>query len=131
MDLMAKVQLEMPGVPEHLGMEFIEVSLDRIVARMVVREELCTRINNVHGGMLMTFADAIAAMGTILNLPEGKWTTTVESKTNFLSPAPAGSILLGEATPLHRGRRTQVWETRITHETGKLVAKVTQTQIVL
>jgi 1,4-dihydroxy-2-naphthoyl-CoA hydrolase len=131
MDLMAKVQLEMPGVPEHLGMEFTEVSLDRIVARMVARPDLCTAINNIHGGMLMAFADAIAAMGTILNLPEGKWTTTVESKTNFLGPAPPGSVLLGEATPLHRGRRTQVWETRITHETGKLVAKVTQTQLVL
>jgi uncharacterized protein (TIGR00369 family) len=113
-------------------MEFIEVSLDRVVARMVARRDLCTRSNSIHGGMLMAFADATAAMATILNLPEGKWTTTVESKTNFLAPTVPGSVLLGEATPLHRGKRTQVWETRISHETsGKLVAKVIQTQLVL
>jgi 1,4-dihydroxy-2-naphthoyl-CoA hydrolase len=131
MSLMAKVQEQMAGVPEHLGVEYVEVSLDRIVARMLVRPDMCTTINNIHGGMLMAFADTLGAMAAILNLPEGKWTTTVESKTNFLAPAPPGSTLIGEVTPLHRGRRTQVWETRISHETGKLVAKVTQTQLVL
>ncbi|MBV9777224.1 MAG: PaaI family thioesterase, partial [Acetobacteraceae bacterium] len=70
-------------------------------------------------------------MGTILNLPEGAGTTTIESKTNFIGPARVGTAVTGEATPLHRGRRTMVWQTRITSAEGKLVALVTQTQLVL
>jgi 1,4-dihydroxy-2-naphthoyl-CoA hydrolase len=96
-----------------------------------VRDELCTRPAVLHGGAIMAFADTLGAAATILNLVEGAGTTTIESKTNFLAPAPAGSKILGEATPVHRGRRTMVWQTRITTETGRLVALVTQTQLVL
>ena len=79
----------------------------------------------------MAFADTLGALGTVLNLREGQSTTTLESKTNFFAGAPLGSRLLAESVPLHRGRRTQVWETRLTGENGRLVAKVTQTQLVL
>jgi uncharacterized protein (TIGR00369 family) len=85
----------------------------------------------LHGGAIMAFADTIGAAGTILNLPEGAGTTTIESKTNFIAAAPAGGRIIGEATPLHRGRRTQVWQTRVTTAGGRLVAVVTQTQLVL
>jgi uncharacterized protein (TIGR00369 family) len=85
----------------------------------------------MHGGAIMAFADTLGAAGTIVNLPEGAGTTTIESKTNFIGAAPLGSRLTGEATPVHRGRRTQVWQTRITTNEGKLVALVTQTQLVL
>ena len=84
-----------------------------------------------HGGVLMAFADTLGAIATVLNLAHGQSTTTLESKTNFIAAAPIGAKLTAEATPLHRGRRTQVWETRITRGDGKLVAKVTQTQMVL
>ena len=122
--------LKMPFA-EFKGVTFTEASQDRVVARMVVRPELCTLGHILHGGAVMSFADTLGAAGTILNLPEGAWTTTIESKTNFVGPAPAGKPVLGEATPVHRGRRTQVWQTRITTEEGKLVALVTQTQMVL
>lgn len=116
---------------ELLGMRFIEAGKDRVVAELTVREELCTRPAMIHGGAIMAFGDTLGAAGTILNLPGGAGTTTLESKTNFIAGAPLGSRLIGEATPVHRGRRTQVWTTRISTAEGKLVAIVTQTQMVL
>jgi len=96
-----------------------------------VRAEICTRPQVLHGGAIMAFADTLGAIGTIINLPEGRTTTTLESKTNFIAAAPLGTRVIGEATPIHRGRRTMVWQTRITTPDGKLVALVTQTQMVL
>ena len=114
-----------------LGIEFLSASKERVTAEMLVRPELCTVNSVIHGGAIMAFADTLGAAGTVLNLPEGAGTTTIESKTNFLAAAPAGAKLLGEALPVHRGRRTMVWQTRLTLETGRAVALVTQTQMVL
>jgi 1,4-dihydroxy-2-naphthoyl-CoA hydrolase len=114
-----------------LGIEFLTASKERVSAEMLVRPELCTVNSVIHGGAIMAFADTLGAAGTVLNLPEGASTTTIESKTNFLAAAPAGAKLLGEALPVHRGRRTMVWQTRLTLETGRPVALVTQTQMVL
>jgi uncharacterized protein (TIGR00369 family) len=114
-----------------LGLKFIAASETSVKAEMVVRPDLCTRPDILHGGAVMAFADSLGAAATVLNLPEGKGTTTIESKTNFVGPAPVGTVVFGEATPIHRGRRTQVWQTRITTAQGKLVAVVTQTQMVL
>ncbi len=114
-----------------LGIELVSAEPDKVVAHMVVRPELCTRPDVVHGGAVMAFADTLGAIGTIANLKEGAGTTTIESKTNFIGAGPLGNRLVGETTPVHRGRRTQVWQTRITTAEGKLVAVVTQTQLVL
>jgi uncharacterized protein (TIGR00369 family) len=116
---------------ELLGIEFVSADKERVVAEVTVRAELCTRPGVIHGGAIMAFADTLGAAGTILNLPEGATTTTLESKTNFIAGAPLGTRLTGEAVPVHRGRRTQVWTTRITTAEGRLVAVVTQTQMVL
>jgi len=117
---------------ELIGVAFVEAGKDRIVASLAVREDLCTSGRIIHGGALMAFADTVGAAATVLNLPEGAaGTTTLESKTNFVGGAPAGSTLIATATPIHRGRRTQVWQTRIETEAGKLAALVTQTQMVL
>jgi len=131
MDHLARLQALKLPFAELLGIEFVEAAAERVVARMVVREELCTRPAVLHGGAVMAFADTLGAAGTILNLPDGAGTTTIESKTNFIAAAPQGVRVTGEATPLHRGRRTQVWQTRISTEEGRLVAIVTQTQLVL
>ena len=114
-----------------LGLKFVAASETGVTAEMVVRPDLCTRPDILHGGAVMAFADTLGAVATVLNLSEGKTTTTIESKTNFLGPAPVGSTVIGETTPIHRGRRTMVWQTRITTDQGKLVAVVTQTQMVL
>jgi 1,4-dihydroxy-2-naphthoyl-CoA hydrolase len=131
MDLLAQLNEKMLPFSRLLGIEFTAAEKDRVAARMMVREDLCTAHSMVHGGAIMAFADTLGASGTILNLPAGAWTTTIESKTNFVAPAPVGQPVIGETTPVHRGRRTQVWQTRITTEEGKLVAVVTQTQMVL
>jgi 1,4-dihydroxy-2-naphthoyl-CoA hydrolase len=114
-----------------LGISFLHATPERVTAELVVREELCNNAGILHGGMLMAFADTLGACGTSLNLSDGAHTTTIESKTNFLAPAPAGTKVTGESLPLHRGRRTMVWQTRITTEEGGLVAVVTQTQLVI
>jgi uncharacterized protein (TIGR00369 family) len=121
------------GTPfsDLMGIEIIERTKDRVVGRMVVREDLCTAGSILHGGAYMAFADTLGAIGAVMNLGEGQGTTTLESKTNFFRGAPAGSTLTGTSTPLHVGRRSSVWQTRITNDEGKLMALVTQTQMVL
>jgi uncharacterized protein (TIGR00369 family) len=114
------------------GVTFVEADKDRVVARMTVRPDLCTANNIIHGGAIMAFADSVGAAATVINLPEdAKGTTTLESKTNFIGGAKEGTTLIATATPVHRGRRTQVWTTRLETEEGKLIAIVTQTQMVL
>jgi uncharacterized protein (TIGR00369 family) len=116
---------------ELLGIRVTAAAPDRVAAEMMVRPELCTSPAVLHGGAIMAFADTLGAMGTILNLPLGTGTTTIESKTNFMAPALVGTTVTGEAMPLHRGRRTMVWQTRISTDQGRLVAVVIQTQLVL
>lgn len=115
-----------------MGLRFTEAEPDRVVATLLVRDDLCTVGASIHGGAVMALADSVGAAATVINLPaDAKGTTTLESKTNFIGPARAGSTVVATATPVHRGRRTQVWQTRIETEDGKLVAVVTQTQMVL
>ena len=130
MDRLADLNAGMLPFAKLLGMTFTGAEPARVTAELVVRDDLCTRPAVLHGGAIMAFADTLGAAGTILNLPEGAWTTTIESKTNFVGPAPLGSRVRGEATPVHRGRTTMVWQTRVTTEAGRLVALVTQTQLV-
>ena len=121
------------GTPfsELMGIELIERTKAKVVGRMAVREDLCTSGSILHGGAYMAFADTLGAIGAVMNLGEGQWTTTLESKTNFFRGAPAGSTITGTSTPLHVGRRSSVWQTRVENEAGKLMALVTQIQMVL
>jgi len=131
MDHLARLEeLRLPFA-DLLGIRFVSAALDRVTAEMTVRQDLCTRPQILHGGAIMAFADTLGAAGTILNLPEGCGTATIESKTNFLAPAPLGTVVTGESTPVHIGRRTMVWQTRIVGSDGRAVALVTQTQMVL
>jgi len=132
MNMLASVQqLLDPLFPGLLGVQLTEVSPERVVASMQVRPELCTTGGVLHGGAIMAFADTLGAVATFANLEKGARTTTIESKTNFLGAAPAGSRVTGECTPFHRGRTTMVWQTLVRSEAGKLCAVVTQTQMVL
>ncbi len=118
MDLVSRLQQELPPLPRWMGMTVTSAEPERVVAELTVREDLCTSGNIMHGGAIMAFADTVGALGTVVNLREGQGTTTLESKTNFFAGSPVGTRLIAEATPLHRGRRTQVWETRITNAQG-------------
>ena len=132
MSLLEKIQgMKMPFA-ELKGIKFTEADKDKVVAKMVVRPDLCTLHHTIHGGAVMALADSVGAAATVINLPaDAKGTTTIESKTNFVAAAKEGSTVVATATPIHRGRRTQVWQTRLETEDGKLVAVVTQTQMVL
>ena len=127
-ELQERLQPLLPGL---MGMQLTEIGPERIVATMLVRPDLCTTGGILHGGAHMAFADTLGAVGTFVNLPEGKGTTTVESSTKFVGSAKVGSTVTGESTPLHKGRTTMVWQTHIRNDAGKLCAVVTQTQLVL
>lgn len=115
---------------ELLGIRFVEASQDRLVAELSYRADLTTVGGSLHGGTLMAFADTVGAAATVLNLPPGAGTTTLESKTNFFAAGRSGTMR-AEATPLHRGKRTMVWQTRVTDEGGRLLSLTIQTQMVL
>ena len=115
---------------ETLGIRVVEASRERVVAELSYRQALTTVGGSLHGGTLMAFADTMGAVGTVLNLPAGATTTTLESKTNFFAAGRSGTVR-AESTPLHRGRRTMVWQTRLTDESGRLLSLTIQTQMVL
>ena len=115
---------------ELLGIRFVEASPERVVAELTYRGELTTVGGSLHGGTLMALADTVGAAATVLNLPPGAGTTTLESKTNFFAAGRSGAVR-AETTPLHRGKRTMVWQTRVTDESGRLLSVTTQTQMVL
>ena len=117
-------------LPELLGLRFTEASPDRVVAEVSYREALTTIGGSLHGATLMALADTTGAFATVLNLPPGATTTTLESKTNFFAAGRSGTIR-AESTPLHRGRRTMVWQTRVTDGSGRLLSLTIQTQMVL
>jgi len=120
-----------PPFADFMGMKITHVSPDRVEAELVVRAELENRFGVLHGGAAMALADNLGGTATMANLPEGARTATIESKTNFFVGIPVGDTARAECTPLHRGRTTMVWQTRITRNDGKLCALVTQTQIVI
>jgi 1,4-dihydroxy-2-naphthoyl-CoA hydrolase len=115
------------GLVKHLGIRFLEATGERVVAELEIREELCTLGGSIHGGTLMALADTVGAVGT---LATGAKTATAESKTNFFAAATSGKVR-AEATPLHKGKRTHVWQTRVTREDGKLISLTIQTQMIL
>ena len=117
-------------LPELLGMKFTSLEPDRVVAELLIRDDLRTVGGALHGGTLMAFADTVGAAATIVNLPPAAGTTTLESKTNFFAAGKSG-VVRAEATPLHKGRRTHVWQTRITDESGRMLTLTLQTQMVL
>jgi uncharacterized protein (TIGR00369 family) len=114
-----------------LGLELVSVTPDRVEAVLPVRENLCTRPAVLHGGAVMALADTLGAIATVANLPEGATTTTIESKTNFLAAIAVGDTATAECTPLHRGRTTMVWQTKVTRGDGRVAAVVIQTQLVI
>jgi 1,4-dihydroxy-2-naphthoyl-CoA hydrolase len=120
-----------PPFADFMGMKITHVSPDKVVAELFVREELHNRFGSLHGGALMALADNLGGTATIANLPHGGRTATIESKTNFFAGIPVGDTAHAECTPLHRGRTTMVWQTRITRDDGRLCALVIQTQIVM
>ena len=130
-DQLTALAADQPPFARLLGLRIIHVSPDRVEAELPVVEALTNRNGQLHGGAIMALADNLGGTATFLNLRPGEGTVTVESKTNFFRPLTPGSTATAITEPLHRGRKTQVWQTRILTAEGKLAALVTQTQMVL
>lgn len=114
-----------------LGMRTNESTADRVVLSMDWAPSLCTANGVMHGGVVMALADSAGGACAMLNLPpDASGTTTIESKTNFLGAVRSGFVT-ATAMPLHRGGTTIVVETTVRDAAGKLIAKTTQTQLVL
>jgi 1,4-dihydroxy-2-naphthoyl-CoA hydrolase len=120
-----------PPFASLVGIKITDISPERVAGDLFVRDELTNGAGILHGGAVMALADNLGGAATVANLPAGFTTTTIESKTNFFAAIPAGDTAHAECTPLHRGRTTMVWQTRITRRDGKLAAVVTQTQLVI
>jgi uncharacterized protein (TIGR00369 family) len=114
-----------------MGIKILAAEPENVIAELLAREDLCTARSILHGGAIMAFADSVGAVATVLNLPPGAWTTTIESKTNFVAAVKVGEMARAECSPVHIGRTTMIWQTRILRPDGKLAAIVTQTQMVL
>ena len=127
----ARIIDDMSNFGRVLGLRITVADDDRVEAELEVTTALLNRNGMIHGGAIMAFADTLGGTGTFLNLADGEGTVTVESKTNFFRAVAEGQMLRAVCLPLHRGRRTQVWQTTLTGPDGKLVAQVTQTQMVL
>ncbi|MGE0313528.1 MAG: PaaI family thioesterase [Lautropia sp.] len=120
-----------PLFPGLMGVVLLEAAPDRVLAELKVRPDLCTAGGIMHGGAYMAFADTLGAIGTVVNLTEGRTTTTTDSSTKFIAGARVGTVVTGESVALHRGRTTMVWQTAVRNADGRLCALVTQTQLVL
>jgi 1,4-dihydroxy-2-naphthoyl-CoA hydrolase len=120
-----------PLFPGLMGVRMTDLSPERVVAELLVRPDLCTAGAILHGGAYMAFADTLGAVGTVLNMPKGKRTTTTDSSTKFIGAAAVNSTVVAECVALHRGRTTMVWQTSIRSQEGKLCAIITQTQLLL
>ena len=122
---------DQPHFAKLIGIEIVSYSADKVEAEFRIGEEHSNRGGAMHGGAIMTLADTVGGLATTANLPEGYGTVTIESKTNFLAAVTVGDTARAECTPLHRGRTTMVWQTKIMRGDGKLAAVVTQTQLVI
>jgi uncharacterized protein (TIGR00369 family) len=131
LDLPALQKILDPLFPGLLGLHLREVAPERVLGELTVRPDLCTTGGVMHGGAIMAFADTLGAVGTVLNMPAGKRTTTTDSSTKFIAAARIDTVVTGECVALHRGRTTQVWQTSIRNAEGRLCAVVTQTQLVI
>jgi len=131
MSQMNEIANQQPPFAKFLGIKMTHVSAERVTAELPMRDELNNRFDIMHGGAVMALADNLGGTAASANLKEGQSTTTIESKTNFFASIPLGDTAFAECTPLHRGRTTMVWQTRITRGDGKVCALVTQTQLVL
>lgn len=130
-DRTRRVAESQPQFAAHIGARLVSAAPDRVEFEMPVTPALANRNGVLHGGAIMGLADNAGGTATFLNLPEGKSTTTLESKTNFLRPVRLGDTARAVSLPLHLGRTTQVWQTTITRGDGKVAAIVTQTQMVI
>jgi 1,4-dihydroxy-2-naphthoyl-CoA hydrolase len=119
-------------LPGHLGIVITEVSASRVSGELPVVESVMAPNGYLHAGTIVTLADTVSGYGCIANLPaDAAGFTTIELKSNHLGTTLDGTIV-AVATPLHRGKTTQVWDAVVTHkESGRMLAVFRCTQMIL
>jgi 1,4-dihydroxy-2-naphthoyl-CoA hydrolase len=127
------MQFDIHAVPffRWLGATMTKATPAQLEAELTVEAHHCNLAPTMHGGALMAFADNMGGCGAILNLPDGKTTATIESKTNFIRPIKLGETIRAITTPVSIGQNIQIWKTEIMSANGKLAGIVTQTQIIM
>jgi 1,4-dihydroxy-2-naphthoyl-CoA hydrolase len=122
---------QQPPFAQTVAIKITLLTADRVEGELYAREELGNGYGVLHGGAIMTFADNLAGTATTANLPDDKTATTIECKSNFFAAVPIGDTARGECVPLHRGRTTMAWQSRITRGDGRLAAVVLHTQMII
>jgi uncharacterized protein (TIGR00369 family) len=119
-------------LPGHLGLTFLKVEPQEVIARLIARKAVNSWNGYLHAGTVVTLADTCCGYGTVKSLPQGAiGFTTMELKSNFFGSAREGAILC-VARPLHQGRTTQVWDATVTAEgVAKPIAQFRNTQLIL
>lgn len=130
-DEQERIALDQPAFARLLGFRLVLAKADEVCGEVPVTDDLANRNGVMHGGAIMAMADNIGGTATMINVPAGRTTTTIESKTNFLRPIRIGDVAQARCIPLHKGRTTMVWQTTVTRGDGKVAAIVTQTQMVI
>jgi uncharacterized protein (TIGR00369 family) len=118
------------GMPRALGIRIVSLTRKKVLGEMPIKPMHINNSGSVNGGAIMSFADVMGAAGAVANRPPGYRGGTIESKTNFFA-AGRGPALSAVSIPLHIGRTTSVWQTTIKNPDGRVVAIVTQTQIMI
>ncbi len=118
------------GMPRALGIRLVSLTRKKVVGEMRIKPMHVNVSGSVNGGAIMSFADVMGAAGAVANRPPGYRGGTIDSKTNFFA-AGRGPVLSAVSIPLHIGRTTTVWQTTITNPDGRMVAILTQTQIMI
>ncbi|HEY2175741.1 MAG TPA: PaaI family thioesterase [Mycobacteriales bacterium] len=119
-------------LPGLLGLQIVSVDRERVTGRIPVRPDLLAPNGFLHAGTVVSLADSLCGYGAVVNLPaDATGFTTIELTSNFLGTLRVGA-LLGEATPVHVGRSTQVWDAQVRdEESGRRLAVFRCTQMVL
>ena len=125
-------QLGHEYLPGHLGIVFTSVEADEVRARMRVERRICASNGYLHAGAVVSLADTCCGYATVRNLPDDSvGFTTIELKRNFVGTTLEGDVTC-VATPVHKGRTTQVWNAEVRAEkTGKAIAHFRCTQMIL
>jgi uncharacterized protein (TIGR00369 family) len=118
--------------PGLVGVEVIEVTLNKASARLEIKQKHLAPNGYLHAGTIITLADTIAGYGCLYNLPEKATSfTTIELKSNFLGTAKTGTIR-AEANLQHAGKTTQVWDVVVKYEGNeKIIALFRCSQLIL
>jgi 1,4-dihydroxy-2-naphthoyl-CoA hydrolase len=104
-----------------LGIEVVEASRERVVARMPVGPKVHQPFGLLHGGASVALAETVASIAGMMQVDIARESVVgLEINANHLRGKRDG-VVTATATPVHIGRRTHVWEVRIADEAGKLV----------